>query len=238
MEFTLAVKNLKKKIATSLSSTVAVLCCLLNSNTAMAQEPPSGIEALKGNVESVQGGVDTATSTANTTKEASKSVNEFFSSEDDPKGKEIAPKQSQVIAQPVEKPGSLLDRLFGRVTGVQIYTQKEANNNSSILTEIVVVYKAELFQQVANIRVKDWFTMTPANKLMRSSNDIQVHRFETTPDLPYSEYLLDIDSGAMGAFLFSRTQNSLNNLPVRLNPYKNTKIKYFTFGFNFSQYPE
>ncbi len=238
MEFLLAEKNLKKKIAISLSSTVLVLCCLLNSNIAFAEDAPSGIEALKSNAETAQGGVDTATSTANTTKEASKSVNEFFSPEDDPKGKEIAPKQGPSLAQPIEKPGSLFDRLFGRITGVQIYTQKEANNNSSILSEIVIIYKPELFQQIANMRVKDWFTMNAANKLLRSSNDLQVYRFETTPDLSYSEYLLDINSGAMGAFLFSRTQNSLNNLPVKLNPYKNTKLKYFTFGFNFSQYPE
>ena len=127
-----------------------------------------------------------------------KSVNEFFSSEDDPKGKEIALNKA-IIAHNLLKPGSL-DRLWQ--SHAQIYTQKEANNNSSILTEIVVVYKAELFQQVANIRVKDWFIMTPANKLMRSSNDIQVPSIlPITPRFTFIQNTSSIlISGAMGAF--------------------------------------
>lgn len=231
-------KKSKKKIALALSTSLIALVGLSFSNTALAQDSPSGLENLKTNAENAQTGVDSATSTANSAKDTSKSINEFFSSDDDPKGKELNPKQNSSMLQTREKPGNIFDRIFGRVTGVQIYTQKDANNNTSILSEIVIVYKQELYQQIQETRVKDWFTLSQANKNLRVSNDLQIYRFETTPDLTYSEYLLDINSSALGAFLFTRTQNNLNSLPIKLNPYKNTRIKYFTFGFNFNQYPE
>ncbi|WGL59212.1 hypothetical protein QEJ31_11835 [Pigmentibacter sp. JX0631] len=231
-------KKAKKKIATALSTSLIALLGISYSNTALAQDNPSGHDNLKTNAENAQSGAESATSTANSAKDTSKSINDFFSSEDDPKGKELNPKQNSTGLQSREKPGNLFDRLFGRVTGVQIYTQKNANNNSSILSEIVIVYKPELYQQILDTKVKDWFTLSQANKNLRISNDLQIYRFETTPDLTYSEYLLDVNSSAVGAFLFTRTQNNLNSLPIKLNPYKNTRIKYFTFGFNFNQYPE
>lgn len=227
--------NCKKKIILSRIKFIFIIYCTSISAISFAD---NNLDTIKNNVENTKQGIDSTNSTIQSSKETTKSVKDFLTTEDDPKGKEFTLKQPQTIPQPIDKPGSIFDRLFGRIIGVQIYSQRDANNNSSILSEIVVIYKPEQYQKIANFRVKDWFTMTADQRTFKNSTDIQVYRFETTPDLPYSEYLLDINSGALAAFLFIRTENSLNTLPIKLNPYKNINIKYFTFGFNTSQYPE
>lgn len=118
---------------------------------------------------------------------------------------------------------------------MQINTQREANNNSSILSEIVIIYKPELYSQISSITVKDWFTNTQAIIALKKSNDLQVYRFETTPDSLQSSYLIDVNSSAVGAFLFNRLSNNLNTYPVQINPYKDLKVSFFNLGFNYIQ---
>lgn len=196
---------------------------------------PSGLDSAKSNI-------DTVNSAASTAKETSKNITDLSSSKntdsnDDPKGKApptVAPKEALF-----QKPGGLFDRIFGRVCSVQIYTQKEANNNSAVLSELAIVYKPELYSQIASITVKDWFTLnTQAIKTLRASKDVQIYRFELTPDSAYTKYLIDLNSGAIGAFLFNRLTNNLNSLPIQLNPYKNLKVSFFSLGFNYSQESE
>lgn len=206
----------------------------LISLNALAQAPTtpdtSGLSSAKSNL-------DTATSTANTAKETSKSVSDFVSSGDNPEGKS-APNVRPPNSNPPPKPGGLFDRIFGRVCSVQFKTQREANNNSSILSEIVIVYKAELFTQVSSITVKDWFTNSQSIRELKKSNDMQIYRFETTPDSLSSSYLIDVNSSAVGAFLFNRLSNNTNSFPVSINPYKDLKVNFFSLGFNYIQESE
>jgi hypothetical protein len=200
--------------------------------TSLADTPnasdTSGIDSIKGNV-------DTATSSANTAKETGNTVKEFIPKDsDNPNGKS-SPNSPPPNSNPPNKPGGIFDRIFGRICSVQINTQREANNNSSILTEIVIIYKPELFSQISSITVKDWFTNTQTIKTLKKSNDMQIYRFEITPDSLQSSYLIDVNSSAVGAFLFNRLTNNLNTYPVQINPYKDLKVSFFNLGFNYLQ---
>lgn len=225
---------IKKKLVAEKIFTFLFLIFFCTLNIDAHANTPSGLDSMKLNV-------DTLNSTTSTAKDTSKNISEFTlkntDSNDDPKGKASLP--SPPNNSPPQKPGGIFDRIFGRICSVQINTQKEANNNSAILSELVIVYKAELFTQVSSMTIKDWFTLnTQAIKTLRMSKDIQIYRFELTPDSAYTAYLINLNSGAIGAFLFNRLTNNLNSYPVQLDPYKNLKISFFSLGFNYSQESE
>jgi hypothetical protein len=237
VEISLNLIIIKKKIIVKKVFTFLTLTffCTLNID-AHADTPttPSGLDSVKSNV-------DTLNSTTSTAKETSKNISELSSknadSNDDPKGKAAPATPPKGI--PSQKPGGIFDRIFGRICSVQVNIQKEANNNSAILSELVIIYKAELFSQISSMTIKDWFTLnTQAIKTLRSSKDVQIYRFELTPDSAYTSYLIDLNSGAVGAFLFNRLTNNLNSFPIQLNPYKNLKVSFFSLGFNYSQESE
>ena len=190
------------------------------------------------NYEALKSTVESANSTTTTIKETSKNISDFPSSSatptDDPKGKALPMPPPKETAFP--KPGGIFDRIFGRVTSVQVNIDKEANNNSAILSELVIIYKPEFFKQISSLTVKEWFTLNNQSaKVLRSLKEVQVYRFELTPDFPYAEYLIDLNSGAIGAFLFNRLTTNLDAYPVQVEPYKNLRIKFFSSGFNYSQ---
>lgn len=193
------------------------------------------------NVDSAKSNVDSANSLLNTTKETTKNISEFSSkntdTNDDPNGKAITPTpQNETIK---EKPGSIIDRIFGRITSIQTYVQRDSNENSAILTEIVIVYKDELISQISSKTTKEWFTINSESiKNLRASKDIQIYKFELTPDSTSKNYLIDLNSGAITAFLFNRLKNNSNSLPIKINPYKNLKLSFFSLGFNYSQVSE
>ena len=228
---------IKKKINAKKICTLLIFTFFYSLNIdAHADTPtsPSGLDGVKSNI-------DTLNTTTSTAKETSKNISELSSKNtdpnDDPKGKAAPPPPSKGASP--QKPGGFFDRIFGRVCSVQVNTQKEANNNSAILSELVIVYKTELFSQISSMTVKDWFTLnTQAIKTLRDSKDVQIYRFELTPDSAYTSYLIDLNSGAIGAFLFNRLTNNLNSFPIQLNPYKNLKLSFFSLGFNYSQESE
>ncbi|APJ03202.1 hypothetical protein [Silvanigrella aquatica] len=189
-------------------------------------------------LDSAKSSLDSANSAASTAKETSKNISEFSakakSFDDDSGGKQppaVPPKN--LVAQ---KPGSFLERFFGKICSVQINIEKNANSNSAILSELVIIYKPELYSQISLIPIKDWFTFNAdAIKTLRTSKDVQIYRFELTPDSNYSKYLIDINSNASGAFLFNRLSNNANAYPIQLNPYKNLKLNFFSLGFDYFQ---
>ncbi len=239
--------NIKKKIIPKKIYIILLplfFCTLIIDAHADIPTFPSGSEQAPSGLDPVKSNIDNVNSAASTAKETSKNITDLSSkntdSNDDPKGKApptAAPKETNEALS--QKPGGIFDRVFGRVCFVQINTQKEANNNSAVLSELVIVYKPELFSQIASMTVKDWFTLNAqAIKTLRASRDIQIYRFELTPDSAYTKYLIDLNSGAKGAFLFNRLTNNLNSLPIQLNPYKNLRVSFFSLGFNYSQESE
>lgn len=143
---------------------------------------------------------------------------------------------SESKTKPINKPGNMFDRLFGRVCSVQFLIQQNANHNSAIISEIAVVYNPKILQNFSTLTIQEWFSADSViAKQLKNSSDVQILHFELTPDYENNSYLIDINSGAAGAFLFNRLYNNLNLPPIRLNPYKNLIISFYESGINYKQ---
>jgi hypothetical protein len=145
-------------------------------------------------------------------------------------------KTSESKSKPVNKPGNMFDRLFGRVCSVQFLVQQNANHNSAIISEIAVVYNQKTLEKFSSLTNQDWFSADSViAKQLKNSSDVQILHFELTPDYENNSYLIDINSGAAGAFLFNRLYNNLNLPPITINPYKNLIISFYESGINYKQ---
>ncbi|KAB8031917.1 hypothetical protein [Fluviispira multicolorata] len=135
-------------------------------------------------------------------------------------------------------PGSFLDRFFGRTISIQVQIQKDSNENSAILTELVFIQDPDLYKKAAGFSMRDWFSNSPDVLNIKKSNEVFISRFEFTPEFNQTQYFLTIKRNTLGALLFTRLLNNLDTYPPYINPYKNLKLSFFYNGFDFKQNQE
>jgi hypothetical protein len=155
------------------------------------------------------------------------------------KGEDLSQKNFPHWDESTVKSQSFFDKILGRICSVQISLQKDANENSAILAELVFIYEKNLSMQIATMRNQDWFkTNSPILKNLRASPNLYIYRFELTPDNQYLAYFVRVNPKAQSAFLFIRSNDNLESHPLSLNPYKNLKLNFYSVGFTYSQSPE
>ncbi|WP_186645857.1 hypothetical protein [Fluviispira vulneris] len=210
-------KNFLKFLRLLLYFSLAILV-----NAAINAQEESAIQSLNSNLDNI-----------NTLKENAQKLSDLNieKSKNAPIAQINIPQESKLPA----KPGSALDRFFGRTIGVQIQIQKDSNENSAILTELVIIYKPELYTKLASLNMRQWFSNSPEINILRDSPDIAIARLELTPETLFSQYFIKVKSSAVGGLLFTRLQNNLDTYPPYINPYKNLNLNFFYNGFDFKQ---
>ncbi|BBH52472.1 hypothetical protein [Fluviispira sanaruensis] len=191
-------------------------------NSAIIAQEESAIQNLNSNLDNISTLKENAQKLSDVNLEKSKST---------PAAQIDVPQESKIPP----KPGSLLDRFFGRTIGVQIQIQKDSNENTAILTELIIIYKPELYAKIASLSMRQWFSNSPEIKNLRESPDIAIARLELTPETLYSQYFMKVKSSAVGGLLFTRLQNNLDTYPPYINPYENLNLNFFYNGFDFKQ---
>ena len=92
--------------------------------------------------------------------------------------------------------------MFGGSLPFQVTVAPDANENSAIAVDLVVLYDAKLVEQLLKLKASDWFKQK--NQFVRDHpNQVAVHGWEWVPSQAVKPQTISYGSGARKVVLFA-----------------------------------
>jgi type VI secretion system protein len=94
--------------------------------------------------------------------------------------------------------------LFGGRLPFQVAIAPDANNDSAIAVDVVVVYDAKLADEMLKLRAADWFDAKQKRQFLADhAGKVRVQGFEWVPDQRVDERAVQYEAGARKVIIFA-----------------------------------